>query len=151
VSADNDLIEVTRTIPVTADRVFAVLADGWVYAGWVVGATHVRNVDGSWPAVGARIHHSLGPWPFVVHDVTTVVDAEKDRRLELDAGIWPMGTARVRLALTPLGNQTEVRMAERAVSGPLARVPRSAQAMVLRPRNREALRRLSDIAVNREQ
>lgn len=146
---EDDLIEVSRTIPVTPDRVFAVLADGWVYSGWVVGASHVRNVDGRWPAVGARIHHSVGPWPFVVNDVTTVLDVERDRRLELDAGMWPAGSARVRVTLVPVRGHTEVLMAEEAVGGPLSMVPRSAQAIVLRPRNRESLRRLSDIVVNR--
>lgn len=145
----NNLIEVSRTIPVTPDRVFAVLADGWVYSGWVVGASHVRNVDGNWPAVGARVHHTVGPWPFVVRDVTTVLSVEPDRRLELDAGIWAVGSARIVVTLTPVRNHTDVVMAEEAVSGPLSVVPRSLQAMVLRPRNRESLHRLADIVVNR--
>src|SRR5690606_19207370 len=70
------LIEVRRTIPAGPDRVFAVLADGWMYAAWVVGAAHVRDVDPQWPAVGARIHHSLGPWPLMMHDVTKVLNVE---------------------------------------------------------------------------
>lgn len=32
--------EVSRTIPTTPERVWEVLAEGWSYAGWVVGASH---------------------------------------------------------------------------------------------------------------
>lgn len=145
------LIEVRRTIPAGPDRVFAVLADGWMYAAWVVGAAHVRDVDPQWPAVGARIHHSLGPWPLMMHDVTKVLNVEPDRMLELDARMWPAGAARVKLTLTPDGQgHTDVRMEEEVVSGPLSLVPSQAQALVLRPRNNESLHRLADMAVNRK-
>ncbi len=66
------MIEVHRTIATTPERVFAVLADGWFYAGWVVGASHIRQVDDDWPAVGTRIHHSIGAWPVQVKDVSIV-------------------------------------------------------------------------------
>lgn len=47
-------------------RVWEVLADGWRYPGWVVGASGMRAVDPEWPAPGARIHHSVGLWPFLI-------------------------------------------------------------------------------------
>jgi len=40
---------VTATIRATPAAVHAVLADGWAYAGWVVGASHVRAVQADWP------------------------------------------------------------------------------------------------------
>ena len=66
------MIEVDRDIDATPDVVFDVLADGWVYAAWVVGASRVRSVDAGWPREGTRIHHSVGAWPLLVHDTTHV-------------------------------------------------------------------------------
>ena len=52
----------------TPADVFAVLADGWLYPSWVVGASRVRGVDGTWPQPGSRIHHSVGVWPLLIDD-----------------------------------------------------------------------------------
>ena len=104
-------MEVSETIQTSPDKVFAVLSDGWLYASWVVGASHIREVDAGWPAPGTRIHHSIGPWPFQVHDVTAVAVSEPPRILELDARLWLFGKARIRLELTEKSpGQTEVRM-----------------------------------------
>ncbi len=144
------MIDVTTTMPVHRDQVWAVLADGWSYAGWVVGATHVRDVDEGWPAVGARIHHSVGPWPLVLKDATKVVTAEPGRLLELDAHAWPFGMARVRLELTEIGPATtDVRMSEEAREGPGRLLPKPVQAALLIPRNRESLARLAHLAAGR--
>lgn len=144
------MTEVSLTVPTTPDRVFDVLADGWLYVGWVVGAAHIRAVDPGWPAEGTRIHHSVGPWPFLAHDVTTVRAVEPSRMLELDAALWPFGAARVRVELTETApGSTEVRLTEFAVGGPAKFLPDRAQALVLVPRNRESLRRLADLAVGR--
>ncbi|MFC5059370.1 SRPBCC family protein [Saccharothrix xinjiangensis] len=144
------MIEVRTTVPTSADRVFAVLTDGWSYAGWVVGAAHIREVDPGWPAVGTRIHHSVGAWPIAVRDVTTVRAVEPSRLLDLEARLWPIGAARVRIELTEVSGGTEVVMSEEAVKGPTALLPESAQALFLVPRNRESLRRLADLAVRKE-
>ena len=45
--------ENTRVVAATPDQVWRVLADGWLYPLWVVGATRMRDVDEHWPAVGA--------------------------------------------------------------------------------------------------
>jgi uncharacterized protein YndB with AHSA1/START domain len=144
--------EVTTTVPTSPEKVFAVLADGWSYVGWVVGATHIRSVDPGWPAKGTRIHHSVGAWPVTAHDVTIVRAVEPPRLLELEARLWPFGVAMVRLELTEtLPDVTEVRMTERVVRGPGRFLPDMAQAALLVPRNRESLRRLTDRAVGREE
>jgi uncharacterized protein YndB with AHSA1/START domain len=141
------VITVTATLPAARDAVFDVLADGWSYAGWVVGATHVRDVDPGWPAAGTRIHHSVGPWPLTVHDVTEVTAARRPELLELDARLWPFGAARVRLELTEVSaGRTGVRMSELVERGPGRLLPRAAQALVLIPRNRESLGRLGHLA-----
>jgi uncharacterized protein YndB with AHSA1/START domain len=141
-----------RTIRATPQRVFAVLADGWSYSSWVVGAAHIRQVDNDWPAVGARVHHQVGPWPLQIKDQTSVRVVEADRLLELDAHAWPLGAARIRLELQPAGPAaTTVVMVEELSSGLGRLLPRRVQSLILNPRNTEALRRLDDLAVHREQ
>ncbi|MGB3444101.1 MAG: SRPBCC family protein [Actinophytocola sp.] len=140
------MTDVTAVIAAPPERVWAVLADGWTYAGWVVGASHVRAVDAGWPEIGARIHHSVGPWPLVVHDTTEVVDVEPGRLLELDARSWPLGAARVRMELSRTDEGgTAVLMSEQVVRGPARLLPGPLQAALLIPRNRESLSRLADI------
>jgi hypothetical protein len=146
------VIEVSRDVETSPDNVFAVLADGWSYAGWVVGNSHIRDVDAGWPAVGTRIHHSAGAWPLQIQDSTEVVSVEPGTTLELDAKLSLFGAARILFTLTPLysGHGTHVVMAEEAVRGPGGLIPTPLQAMLLRPRNTESLARLCDLAVGRE-
>ena len=145
------VIEVSQSVSTSAERVFAVLADGWLYPLWVVGATHMRDVDPGWPAVGTRIHHCVGPWPLNIRDATTVVAVKPGRMLELDARVWPTGAAKVRIVLTPVGdNQTHVTMGEIFDRGPGQHLPTSVQAALMRSRNIESLRRLADIAEHRD-
>jgi hypothetical protein len=142
--------EICRTVGTTPERIFAVLADGWSYASWVVGAAHIRDVDASWPAAGARIHHRVGPWPLQIDDQTVVRAVEPGELLELDARVWPVGAAVIRISLEPVSaTSTRVRMAETLSSGVGRLLPDAVQGLLLRPRNAEALRRLDDIAVHR--
>jgi uncharacterized protein YndB with AHSA1/START domain len=141
------MIDVTARIAAPPGQVWAVLADGWTYSGWVVGASHVRAVDPGWPEAGSRVHHSVGPWPLVVNDTTAVVAAVPGRLLELDARLWPLGAARVRLELSPDDEGgTTVVMSEQVVRGPASLLPKPVQAALLVPRNRESLSRLADLA-----
>jgi hypothetical protein len=145
------MVEVTMRVPTSPEQVFSVLADGWSYVGWVVGASHIREVDAGWPGEGTRIHHSVGPWPLLMHDMTAVVAVDPPRMLELDARLWPFGAARIRLELTETEpGVTEVRMLEQAVRGPIRLLPEAVQALALVPRNRESLRRLAHLAVGKE-
>src|SRR5690606_11197221 len=142
--------EVTLTLTATPEEIFDVLCDGWCYGLWVVGASHIRDVDAGWPAAGARIHHGVGPWPLTLHDTTEVLAVERPRLLELRARTWPFGAAWVRLELRPVGEgRTEIRMAERVSGGPAKVLPGAVQDLMIAPRNRESLRRLADIVVGR--
>lgn len=144
------VIEVVRHAAVTPAQVFAVIEDGWSFAGWVVGASHIRSVDPDWPAVGSRIHHSVGPWPVSIKDVTEVEAIEKNAMIEMKARAWPVGAARVRLTVAPAGiDGSEIRLEELVEEGPAAMLPRMAQGALLRPRNKESLRRLVDMAAGR--
>ncbi len=141
---------VDRVVNAEPADVWAVLADGWLYALWVVGAVRMREVDDSWPRAGARLHHSVGTWPMLVDDTTSVVEVEPGRRLLLRARAWPAGEAEVELRLDATSGGTAVTMVEDAVSGPAVLIPGPARATMLRWRNDEALRRLALLAENRQ-
>ena len=115
---------VERVIKTTPQRVWDVLADGWLYPLWVVGASRMREVDEDWPAVGAQIHHSVGVWPALVDDETRITDSDPLRLLKLRAKAWPLlGEAAVTMRLSDQGAGTRVVMEEDAVAGPGKLVP----------------------------
>jgi len=140
---------VQRTFQAPPERVFAVLADGWTYSDWVVGTAHIRDVDPHWPQAGAELHHKAGPWPVSLRDSSTVVTVEPDRRLKLNAGLWPLGEAVVDIRLEPVGaSATKVTIHEDFERGPLRWLRNKVNDVILHQRNVEALRRLADIAEN---
>jgi uncharacterized protein YndB with AHSA1/START domain len=139
----------TRLIDATPEQVWDVLADGWLYPLWVVGATRMRDVDDSWPQTGAKIHHSAGVWPAVIDDNTEVLESQPPRLLRLRARGWPLGEAEVELTLAPAGDKTEVTIVEDAVHGPGALVPQPLRGSLIKWRNVESLRRLGFIAEGR--
>ena len=138
-----------RTVHASADTVWEVLSDGWLYPVWVVGATRMRDVDAAWPAVGARLHHSAGVWPAVVNDETRVEALEPGRRMQLRAKGWPLGEADVVIELEPAGEHTVVRIREDAATGPGRLVPRPLRTPVMAWRNSETLRRLAFVCEGR--
>ncbi|MEO5982385.1 MAG: SRPBCC family protein [Pedococcus sp.] len=149
-SVHDGVVTVTRDVDAPAQAVWDVLADGWDYATWVVGATRVRDVDRSWPAEGARIHHSFGLWPVVVSDTTHVVSASEPTSLTLVARGWPLGEAEVSLTLTARGDRAcTVAIAEDAIKGPGTLMPKPLRQLAIGPRNVEALRRLAYLAEGR--
>jgi len=139
----------TRTLSATPEQVWEVLADGWLYPLFVVGASRMRDVDESWPAVGARLHHSVGTWPLLIDDTTEVLEVEEGRRLLLKARGWPAGEAHVDISLRPDGDATHVTMEEDATAGPGVLVPKPLRDAQLHWRNVEALRRLAFLVEGR--
>jgi hypothetical protein len=139
---------VTEVIDSPAARVWNVIADGWLYSGWVVGASRIRAVDDQWPQVGAKLHHSVGAWPLLINDSTSVTAMEPGLKLELLARGWPMGEAKVLIKLEDLGGtQCRVSIAEDAVRGPGKVVPKALRDPMIGVRNRETLKRLALMAV----
>jgi hypothetical protein len=132
----------SRTIEATPDDVLAVLADGWLYPLWVVGASRMRAVDDAWPEPGARLHHSVGAWPALIDDYTEVRERER-LLLTLRARAWPSGEAEVRIRLEPVGTDTRVTIEEDVVGGPARLLPGPARHPMLHLRNTETLRRLA--------
>lgn len=139
----------SRPISATPGQVWSVLADGWLYPLFVVGASRIRDVDETWPAVGSRLHHSVGSWPLLIDDNTEVLEVEEDRRIVLKARGWPMGEARVEISLLPSGDGTIVTIVENVTAGPGVLVPKPVQDVQLHLRNTETLLRLAFVAEGR--
>ncbi|WP_182523710.1 SRPBCC family protein [Nocardioides dongkuii] len=139
----------SRLIHATPDQVWSVLADGWLYPLWVVGASRMREVDESWPAVGSKLYHSVGTWPLLIDDNSEVLEARPGSLLKLRARAWPAGEAEVVLRLEPSGADTEVVIEEDAVSGPAALGPKALRDVPLAWRNVETLRRLAFVVEGR--
>ena len=137
---------VTKVFNSPASAVWRVIADGWLYSGWVVGASRIRDVDAHWPQVDSRLHHSVGAWPLLIDDSTKVTAVEPERRLELIARGWPLGEAKVVITLEDLGEQCRVTMAEDAVRGPGLAVPKALRNPLITVRNKETLQRLELMA-----
>lgn len=138
-----------RETTASCDEVWSVLADGWSYATWVVGASRIRSVDPAWPSKGTRIHHSVGIWPAVLSDETRSLGGHEGRELQLEARAVPFGTAHITLNLTPLATGCRIEMIEHASTWPLTVIPDALQHTLVHPRNAEALRRLALIAEKR--
>lgn len=139
----------SRPIAASPERVWEVLADGWLYPLFVVGATRMRDVDETWPAVGSRLHHSVGVWPALINDTTEVLELDEGRRILLLARAWPAGQAHVEISLEPDGKSTVVTIVEQATAGPGALIPKPIQDPQLHLRNIETLRRLSFVVEGR--
>jgi hypothetical protein len=143
------MVSLSRVVRAPASAVLEVLADGWTYASWVVGTSRIRAVDAAFPEPGARIHHSVGAWPFLLDDETVVREWDPDRGIEMQARGWPLGEARVRVTVVPSGDGCTVRIDEDASRGPGRFVPKPVRSAFLTPRNTETLRRLAFAAEGR--
>lgn len=135
-----------RNTTASCDDVWGVLADGWSYATWVVGASRIRAVDGNWPAAGSSIHHSVGAWPAVLSDVTRSVGTHPGRELQLEARALPFGKASVTVRLHPIATGCRIEIIEHVITAPLNLLPDHMHHVLAHPRNAEALRRLALLA-----
>lgn len=138
-----------RAINATPDQVWDVLADGWLYPSWVVGASRIRDVSDTWPAVDAKIHHSVGVWPALIDDRTRVLETLPGRLLRLRARAWPVGEADVTISLNAAGSRTEVVIEEEVVEGLGRLIPPPITGLGLKWRNLETLRRLAFVVEGR--
>lgn len=134
---------------VTPAEVFAVLCDAQSYGSWVVGNRTIREADDGWPQVGTVIHYRTGRGPIRMDDRTTSVSYEPDVRLELEAGAWPLGTARVVLTAEPRDDGVLLCIDERPVRGLVARLHNPVLDLLVKLRNVETLRRLEKRARGR--
>jgi hypothetical protein len=135
-----------RRMSCAPEQVFAVLADGWLYPTWVVGASRMRAVDDEWPSVRSAIHHSVGVWPALLNDATVMLEWDPPRHALLKARGWPAGEAHVAIDVQPRGDGCLVRITEDMVAGPARLVPRFLSDAAIHTRNRETLHRLAYLA-----
>jgi uncharacterized protein YndB with AHSA1/START domain len=142
---------VRKHIEASPAAVYELLADGWNYSQWVVGTSHVRAVDASWPEPGSRLHHAAGVWPLVVRDRTEMRELEPTRRMLMTAKGWPFGEAEVEIVLLPQGSGTDLTISEQGTGGAgrLLRNP-IGDALICR-RNVESAARLAALAERRTQ
>ncbi|HZC69657.1 MAG TPA: SRPBCC family protein [Jatrophihabitans sp.] len=146
---ERQLTTVERRIEAPVEQVFGTLADPWLIPVWVVGATHIRNVDAEWPAPHSRIHHQVGAWPLSISDSTAVVRYEEPSVLVLQGRAWPIGEVRIELTVQPDGAGSLVRMGEAPTYGTARILDNPLQRKLLAARNRESLARLAAVAENR--
>lgn len=125
------------------ESVWEVLADPRLYGNWVVGASTIRAVEGSWPAVGSVLHHIQA---MVLRDTSSVLESEPGRRLVLEVRARPVIVARVELVLEPDGEGTVISMDETPIGGLAQALPRPAVDAAIGLRNRETMVRLKRLA-----
>ena len=146
---DGGMATVERHVVAPPTAVWDVLANGWTYSNWVVGASHMRAVEEAWPAAGAKLHHSQGTWPVTLDDEAVVEVSKPASRLVLRAKGRPFGEARVELDLRAEDGGTRITMTEVPISGPGRWVHNAATELLLKHRNTEALERLAAMAERR--
>src|SRR3954454_9956761 len=144
---EGDSMAVTsRDMSCSPAEVFKVLSDGWLLALWVVGASRIRDVDKTWPAPGSEAHHSVGTWPLLINDTTTVQKFVPDESMLLRARGWPVGEADVLITAAARPGGCRVTITEDASKGPARLIPKPVRAPLLNWRNVESLRRLAFLA-----
>jgi hypothetical protein len=137
---------VERVVDAPPNRIRDVLADGWNYADWVVGAVHIRAVDPNWPSPGSRVHHRIGAWPLTLEDSTETTAWDPNGRMRLRARLWPLGEATVELTWQDAGGgRTRVRMAETLTAGPAQALRNRVGDVLMDARNTESLARLEHL------
>src|ERR1051325_1864366 len=99
-------------MPVPPEAVWTVLATPESYGYWVVGSKYIRDADAGFPALGTKLHHTIGVGPLTLSDHTEVLDSVPLRRLKLRAKGRPIGTASVEFVLEPSGGGTNVSIIE---------------------------------------
>jgi hypothetical protein len=131
------------------EQVWDVLADGYAYADWVVGTTEIRAVDDGWPAVGTSIHYTVGRGPLALRGRTTVRQAEKGRRLGLEADAGLLGAARIVIELDEWGDGTVIVMDEHPLRGPVYWLHSAVSETLLLLRGRPMVNQLARVVERR--
>jgi hypothetical protein len=140
----------TRTLDVPREAVATVLADPRSYDGIVVGSRRIRWFDPTWPAPGARFHHTLGFGPVTIRDHSEVVAEDLPHHLRLLVHLRPVGSAQVDFRLAAQGSErTRVEITETPTAGPLALAWSPPVAALTRWRNDRVLARLEEVAASR--
>ena|SRR5215207_499018 len=138
-----------RRLAAPIDAVASVFADPRTYDGIVVGSRRIRWFDPNWPAVGSRFDHTIGFGPITILDHTEVLSEELPERLELAAGIRPLGVFRVEFRLAPDAGGTMVEVVEEPLSGPITTLWSPPADALTAKRNDVLLGRLDHLSKDR--
>jgi uncharacterized protein YndB with AHSA1/START domain len=136
----------SREVRASRQEVWDAMADGWTYTQWVVGNSRTRAVDPHWPQPGSAIRHSVGVWPVVINDPTTVESCTPGQELVLRAGLGRLGVARITMRLTDIPDGCRIEMIEVPAEGPIGLIPDRLMLAAIYPRNRECLLRQTALA-----
>ena len=139
---------VKREMDCTAEEVFDVLLDAYLYPDWVVGAKSIRSVDDEWPSIGAAFYHRVGAGAAEVKDKSEILELDAPRRLVLRTYARPAGIARVVLTASPNGKGTMVTIDEQPEEGTKMKWFTRFIDPAVHVRNVECLRRLEDVIQN---
>jgi hypothetical protein len=139
-------LSATRDVTASCQQIWDMLADGWTYSQWVVGNSRTRAVDSHWPQPGSAIRHSIGVWPLVIDDQTTVESCTPGQELVLRAGLGLLGAARITMRLNEIPDGCRIDMIEVPAAGLVNLVPDRLTLAAVYLRNRECLLRLTALA-----
>jgi hypothetical protein len=134
-----------RLIQATPEAVWDVLADGDLYAEWVVGPSEVTPKDGQWPEVGATIAYEVRLGPLRLQNESVVRRCVPGSELELEAKAGRLGTARIAVELRSWGEQCLVIVDEHPLRGPGGLLHNVGVEALIQVRHRAMLARLASL------
>jgi carbon monoxide dehydrogenase subunit G len=135
-----------RLVNRPADAVWSLLADPERYRSFVPGTVETSRHQGTWPEVGSALSYRVGFGRLSAQGRTVVRICEPPRRLELEAYLGRMGSARIAFQLVSWGRDTLVIVDEHPLRGPGARMHAAPVELLLHLRHRLLLGRLASTA-----
>lgn len=132
-----------RLVQATPQAVWDVLADGNLYADWVVGTSDSTPGAGQWPQVGATLTYEVRLGPLRLNNESVVRHKVDGSLLEIEAKAGSLGTARISVELRPWGEQCLVIVDEHPLRGPGGLLHNAGAEALIQVRHRTMLARLA--------
>jgi hypothetical protein len=109
----------------------------------------IRDADATWPAPGAKFHHTVGFGPLKISDHTVSIEAERPGLLRMRVKGRPLLTAIVTMEMLPRSGGTLVRMKENPDGAFAVLALNPLVHVATKLRNAESLMRLEELALRR--
>jgi carbon monoxide dehydrogenase subunit G len=126
-----------------SEAVWSVLGDPESFRAWVPGTVRTTAGAGQWPHVGASLTFEVGFGRLSMRGRTVVRISEPPHRLEMEAFLAPLGSARIAVRSIPWGEHTLVVIDEHPLRGPAAALHTAPMEVLLQLRHRRMLARLA--------
>jgi uncharacterized protein YndB with AHSA1/START domain len=126
------------------EEVFDHITDPWEYPKWLLGASKMRRVDDSWPAVGSNFHHTVGWGPMKVSDRSEIVEIDPPRKLVLYVKATPLVQGKVTFTLEEVDGGTLLTLQEEPAL-PIGNLVRPVLDPATHARNKRSLHQLADL------